>query len=172
MVSISNVGQAILSAYNQYKKSNFTPPKTTPQNARTLPRSVVAAQQALSEKFGIPTFDIQGKVSTIPRTVPLNTMINVGVGSTGLQQNVFNDLLARFSPSKPLVPVQEVFTPGLGFSNFQPVGAAPAPGEMILPSAPGIFDSLKGGLADIQRSIGPAGVVIGLGLVAFLLLRK
>lgn len=39
------------------------------------------AQQALSEKYGIPTFDTQGFISTVPQTRPIDTNINVGTGA-------------------------------------------------------------------------------------------
>ena len=172
MTHISNAGQSILDAFKRYRQQNPLVVKQTPQVARTLPKSVVAAQQSLSEKFGIPTFDIQGRVSTIPRTVPLNPMINVGVGATGLSINSLNELLSRLTPPKPTVPTQEVFSPGLGIITLQPVGSGLTPGEFVVPSAPGLFDSLKGGLSDIQRTIGPAGIIIGIGLVALLLLKR
>lgn len=37
-------------------------------------------QQELSETFGIPTFDIEGNISTVPTTRSINTSIDVGTG--------------------------------------------------------------------------------------------
>ena len=132
-----------------------------------MPASFISMQQSLSEKFGIPTFDMSGKVSTIPRTRPLNTSISVGVGSTGLEQNAFNDLLKRFTPAGFTVPKEEVFIPGIGGNIQQPVGAKPAPGELKLPSS-GIGDIFKSGLG----AIGGTGLIIGGIVLAILLLKK
>lgn len=49
------------------------------------------AQQALSEKYGIPTFDIEGKISTVPQTRPIDTSINVGTGA--LTESAFRQSL-------------------------------------------------------------------------------
>jgi PPE-repeat protein len=64
------------------------------------------AQQALSEKYGIPTFDIKGNLSTIPQTRPL-TDINVGLGAyakQGITLEQFNNALRAITPQKATVP--------------------------------------------------------------------
>lgn len=45
-----------------------------------LGEATKAAQQALSEKYGIPTFDKAGNISTVPQTRPIDHSINVGTG--------------------------------------------------------------------------------------------
>lgn len=53
-----------------------------------LSQATVRAQQALSDKFGIATFNTRGGISTVPTSGKINTKINVGLG--------------RFSSSKKL----------------------------------------------------------------------
>ena len=108
---------------------------------RVLSKAVIEAQQALSEKFGIPTFGLRGELSTIPQSRPLNESINVNTGASGLSVSAFNDLIRRFSPPKPLVPLEERFTPQAGFFEA-PKGTPLEPGEVILPTGPTIFSSI------------------------------
>ena len=39
-----------------------------------------AAQQELSDKYGIPTFDVEGNISTLPSSGIIDETINVGTG--------------------------------------------------------------------------------------------
>ena len=48
----------------------------------TLGAATIAAQQALSDKFGIPTFTLTGGISTVPTGGRLS-LINVGTGGFG-----------------------------------------------------------------------------------------
>lgn len=50
------------------------------------------AQQALSEKYGITTFDVKGDISTVPVTRTIDTTINVGTGR--LTRSSYNDSTA------------------------------------------------------------------------------
>lgn len=97
MITISKKGQSILDSYNAYKKTGVV-------NTTSLSEAAIRAAQALSEKFGIATFDLQGKVNTIPLTRPLDTRINVGVGSTGLTSQALNNYLKSIQPPTALVP--------------------------------------------------------------------
>jgi hypothetical protein len=45
-----------------------------------LAQSTKDAQQALSEKYGIPTFDTKGNISTVPQKREIDSSINVGTG--------------------------------------------------------------------------------------------
>lgn len=65
------------------------------------------AQQALSEKYGIPTFDIKGNISTVPVTRPLDTSIPVGTGN--LTDSAFKKSLDFL--------IQQQTTPSFGGSN-------------------------------------------------------
>ena len=46
-----------------------------------LSAATIKAQQELSEKYGIPTFDVKGNISTVPSSGIINTDINVGTGN-------------------------------------------------------------------------------------------
>lgn len=64
---------------------------------KVLGKAAIEAAQALSEKFGIATFDLSGKVNTIPLTKPYNQTINIGTGSTGLTSSALNKELAKLT---------------------------------------------------------------------------
>ena len=100
-------------------------------NTKVISKAVIEMQQALSEKFGIPTFNLQGQVSTIPQTRPLNTSINVNTGATGLSVSAFNELLKKFTPTKFPAPPNIVYSPRTGVTE-QPQGTPLEPGEQIL----------------------------------------
>ena len=102
-----------------------------------LGKAAIEAAQALSEKFGIATFDLQGKVNTLPQTRPLDTSINVGSGSTGLTSSALNDLLSKLTPQKPTVQVEERFDPVNLRIFTTPTTSSFGPGEFAIPSQPG-----------------------------------
>ncbi len=186
----SALAKSIIATYNSFKTNvqalnsskslarnniSTTAVKPSPKKSLMLGARTIAAQQALSEKFGIPTFNLKGGGSTLPQTRPLDTRINVGVGGFGLTLDTFNELIGRFTPKTFLVPSQEVFTPGLGGITLQPVGAAPAPGELILPAqaaGASFVDSIRKGFKDVTSTIGPLGIAIGLGVLALVVLKR
>ena len=98
---------------------------------KVLSKAAIEMQQALSEKFGIPTFNLQGQISTIPQTRPLNTSINVNTGATGLTVNAFNELLKKFTPTSFPTPPIIVYSPRTGITE-QPPTTKLEPGEQIL----------------------------------------
>jgi len=64
-----------------------------PKDTVKLGPATIAAQQRLSEKYGIPTFTEQGLISTVP-TSGILSKINVGVGAySGSTQSQFNQEL-------------------------------------------------------------------------------
>lgn len=154
--------------------TNKTVPKKSGFNG-TIGAATLKAQQALSEKLGIPTFNLQGQVNTLPQTRPLDTRINVGTGSSGLMSNTFNDLISRFTPQSFTVQSREVFTPGLGGLTVQPVSSTLAPGEIVVPSTPtgsSFIDSARKGFSDLTKSIGPIGLLIGAVVLGVVLLKR
>lgn len=68
------------------------------------------AQQALSEKYGIPTFDTKGFISTVPTTRPIDPTINVGTGA-------FTDTAFQKSITSLIQQTQAVVNPISGFIN-------------------------------------------------------
>ena len=132
----------------------------------TLGQAAIDAAQALSEKFGIATFDLQGKVNTIPITRPYDTSINIGTGSTGLTSKALNDFLAKLSPQKATVPTRPVYSPQTGYT-IQPTTSKLTEQEVDL-SSRNIQPSFS---TTIQQYL-PYIVIGGIGLAALTLLRK
>ena len=64
------------------------------------------AQQELSEKFGIPTFDVTGLISTVPKTRAIDPSIDVGTGI--LTPEAFSDSLRALTKGTDVLQ---------GFSN-------------------------------------------------------
>ena len=109
---------------------------------RVLSKAVIEMQQALSEKFGIPTFNLQGQVSTIPTTRPLNTAINVNTGATGLSVNAFNELLKKFTPTEFKVADRFVNSPQTGTTR-QPIDSLLTPSETVVSNPSSLFSTLS-----------------------------
>ena len=113
-MALSAASQKILAVYNNYKtnqqkqttQQKLNPPQVKPKTAILHP-SVIAAQQALSEKYGIATFDLQGKVNTIPITRPFSG-INFGTGSSGLTSQGLIDYLKKIVPQTATVPTMPI----------------------------------------------------------------
>ena len=74
-----------------------------------------AAQQALSEKYGIPTFDVKGFLSTVPQTRPASGInVNQGIYGklTGSTVEQFQEFVKTLSPQKATVPTSPVVLRG------------------------------------------------------------
>ena len=74
-----------------------------------------AAQQALSEKYGIPTFDVKGFLSTVPQTRPASGInVNQGIYGklTGSTVEQFQEFIKTLSPQKALIPTSPVVLRG------------------------------------------------------------
>lgn len=74
------------------------------------------AQQELSEKFGIPTFDVKGNISTLPSTGVINPDIDVGTGR-------FSESVFRASIKSMVNDNQNIVS--LGAKMFNEVLVAP-----------------------------------------------
>ena len=163
-MGLSVASQNILSAYNSYKANSTV--KSTPTKTPTLSNIVIKMQQALSEKFGIPTFDLQGKVSTLPTTRPLNTDINVNTGSTGLTVSAFNDLLKKFTPATALVPTKEIVTSD-GFIYTSPKDSPLVQGEIPLENK-----DIPTSISNTLQQYSPYIILGGLALASIMLLKR
>lgn len=131
----------------------------------TLSAAAIKAQQALSEKYGIPTFDLSGKVSTIPLTRAI-TNINVGTGSTGLTSQGLMDYLKKITPAKALVPTSPVQLSSGKIIDI-PTSSKLVEGETAL----SLRDISPTWQTSIQQYI-PFIVLGGIGLIALTLLRR
>lgn len=66
-----------------------------------LGAATIAAQQALAEKYGIVTFDVEGNISAIPQTRSIDTSINVGTGR--FTESAFTKSLEVLAPKTDLI---------------------------------------------------------------------
>lgn len=123
-------------------------------------------QQDLSEKFGIATFDLKGKVNTIPLTRPYNTGINIGTGSSGLTSQALNQVLAKLSPAKALVPTQNIITSG-GFVYESPISSKLVQGETILENR-----NIPQSISATFQQYSPFIILGGIALLAITLIKK
>lgn len=130
-----------------------------------ISEAVRKLQQALSEKYGIPTFDLKGNISTVPQTRPASG-INVGTGKYGTSVDDFNKFIKSITPPKALVPTGPVVLGG-GTIIDVPTNAPLVEGETPLSSR------------EIQKSFGttiqqyiPYIVLAGVGIAALLVLKK
>lgn len=128
--------------------------------------AAIKAAQALSEKFGIPTFNLYGGIQTIPQTRPSDPTINVGSGSTGLNIQSFNALISALSPQQALVPTRPVFSPSSGFT-IQPIDAKLVKGEIPINQ-----QTTPTNTSDfLQKYQGPL-ILAGVGIAALVVLSK
>lgn len=166
MTTLSVKGQKIISSYNNFKNTTQAINSSNKKPIVTKPAwNLQAAQQAFSEKYGVPTFTKTGLVSTIPQTRPASG-INVGVGSTGLTVQALNDLVAKLAPQKALVPLREVFS-GAGGYTTQPTDSKLIAGEIPIPE-----QSIIGSFSSTIQQYGPYLILGGIALAGLMLLKK
>ena len=99
-MSLSSQSLAILKSVQDYKANNAEVVRASVQAANNqsnlfnavsrvqselkhdgLSAATIKAQQELSEKYGIPTFDVKGSISTLPSSGKINPDIDVGTGN-------------------------------------------------------------------------------------------
>ena len=123
------------------------------------------AQQALSEKYGIPTFDVKGNLSTIPQTRPA-TGINVGTGRYGTSVADFNNFIKSITPAQATVKTTPVVISG-GTVLDIPVTSKLTEGEIPLSSrdiAPSFSTTIKKYL--------PYIILAGAGIAALMVFKR
>ncbi|HSA76439.1 MAG TPA: hypothetical protein VLE02_02730 [Nitrosarchaeum sp.] len=81
---------------------------------KVLSKRAIEAQQALSDKFGIPTFDLRGGISTVPVSGVFKD-INVGFGGFKDEDSFIDAVVSKYSP-----PVEPPVSGGIvnDISNF------------------------------------------------------
>ena len=127
-----------------------------------------AAQQALSEKYGIPTFNVKGFLSTVPQTRPVSDInVNSGIyGKQGASLADFQNFVKSLAPQKALVPTSPVVLKNGAIIDI-PLTSKLVEGEIPLTSReiPPSFSS------QIQKYI-PYIVLAGVGIAALTVLKK
>ena len=128
-----------------------------------------AAQQALSEKYGIPTFDKKGFLSTVPQTRSASGInVNQGIYGklTGSTVEQFQDFVKTLSPPKALVPTSPIVLRGGQIIDI-PLTSKLVEGETPLSSReiPPSFST------SIQKYL-PYIVIAGVGIGALMVLKR
>lgn len=153
----------------------------------TLDPKTIAAQQALSNKYGIPTFNASGNISTVPSSGVLSSLAQtVGVGMFTKEtpktfavnlQNVISTVKAvggtvgsTFfnAPSQSNPQPTTTNTPGPNPNPNQPPTAPATTGA----SGAGIADQITHSLDAIKHSLGPTGLLVGVGLIGLLIVTR
>ena len=128
-----------------------------------------AAQQALSEKYGIPTFDVKGYLSTVPQTRPASGInVNQGIYGklTGSTVEQFQAFVKTLSPQKATVPTSPVVLNNGAIIDI-PNNSKLVQGETPLTSReiPPSFST------SIQKYL-PYIVIAGVGIGALMVLKR
>lgn len=97
--------------------------KQTKGSSTGLSNKTKEAQKALSEKYGVATFDTKGNISTVPTTRPLNPNVDVGTGR--YDKNTFESNVNAIIESELQAPI----TP-------------PSAGETLISSLPTTIESI------------------------------
>lgn len=144
--------------------------------------ATIAAAQRLSEQHGIPTFDISGNVSTVPTTRPLDLNANVGVGAfTGLTVQGFNTQLANLINAVKSTGGQIANTVFTAPTSTNPTNQSPSGGQQGAadpsntqpPSgSSSLSQDFRKSLDGIKNYVGPAGLLVGAGLLGLLIISR
>ena len=172
VITISSVGQAILDAYNSHRKANFAPnvsqgrpavfsasftnpvqPRTTPAAAAAIAPTRLFFDNLFSPTPGTSTF----KSNPVFATNENGRITIVGAGS---------QITPRVTGASSSPPVNLSLAPAIPLPLQVTGFSTPSP------SSAGLFDSLKAGLSDIQRSVGPTGIAIAALILGVVLIKK
>jgi len=147
----------------------------------SLPAAVIAAQQALSDKHGIPTFGLKGEISTVPLSgnlSPLAATVGVGQYTAESGQSLKNTLQGLINTVKSVGgtignTVFQAPPETKPSSQVPPAGGAQPPStNPIGPAEVPIIDQFTSGLNSLKTAIGPTGLLVGLGLVTLLIVTR
>ena len=138
--------------------------------------ATIRAQQALSEKFGIPTFNLSGGLSTVPTSRPVS-MINVGTGQ------FFSETTATLTTKlNNAISTLRQTGGNIGSTIFTPPEFAPATGDISGKTSPSNTsmdsasaatgtDKIIDSLGQFKTFLGPIGIGV-LVLLAVLAVKK
>lgn len=147
----------------------------------SLSAATIAAQQALSDKYGIPTFGLKGEISTVPLSGKLSSLAaTVGVGQYTAEsgqslkntlQGLINTVKSTggsigntiFQAPPETKPTSQVPPSG----GAQPPNTNPSAGAEVP-----IVDQFTGAINGLKSAIGPTGLLVGLGLITLLIVTR
>jgi hypothetical protein len=141
-----------------------------------LGAATIKAQQALSDKKGIPIFGIKGQVSTVPTSGVLSKLAQtVGVGqytaetpksfTTKLQSLITQVQATGGTIGNTVFSAPSQATPNPtnpNQSDTNPTGPADIP----------LTDQFLGSLEKVKSFVGPIGLLFGAGLLVIVLLTR
>ena len=142
--------------------------------------ATIAAQQKLSQQYGIPTFDISGNVSTVPTTQLSPLALTVGTGRYSNTPQSFVNILSNAINQVKSTGGQIANTIFNAPTSTSPQNNTPSGGQQgaANPSntqppsgSSSIGVDLAKGFDSIKNYIGPTGLLVGIGFIAFLALR-
>ena len=82
--------------YSNDKAKPEQPSQKTPTVPKVLSKSTIDAQQKLADRFGIPTFDIKGGISTVPVHGVFSDIVNVGMGKFKTEDEFIGAIIAKY----------------------------------------------------------------------------
>ena len=139
--------------------------------------ATIRAQQSLSEKFGIPTFNLTGGLSTVPTTRPVSAL-NVGTGQ------FFSETTSTLT-TKLNNAINTLRSTGgnIGSTIFTPPEFAPAVGDIPGKSSPSNTpldgasgstgtDKIIESLEQFKSFLGPIGLLVIGGIVVLSIMSK
>ncbi len=175
----STLGNAILAAYNSFK--------TNTQALNSSSKTIPINNSTQTRQLGVTTAT-KPTVSNIPQSISELLARNVN-------RPLFDNILTASNTSlvskyNQLIKTQDGIIIGSGFitptaakpattpaNNISTVISPPADlstdkGTSNIPPGSSFVDSLRAGFKDIQNTIGPLGLVIGIGLIGLVILKK
>ena len=150
----------------------------------TLGAATIAAQQALSDKFGIPTFTLTGGISTVPTGGRLS-LINVGTGGFGGEtfrsfttnlQTIINQVrqtggtIGNTVFITPVTSGGSTSPQGAGGNTQAPAGGGGAGGFQDFNFGEAIGEGLKGTGQFLTNN--PSALILLIGVGALLVLKS
>lgn len=143
--------------------------------------ATIKAAQKLSQQYGIPTFDIKGNVSTVPTTALSSLALTVGTGRYSDTPKQFVNILSNAinqvkstggSIANTVFTAPTSTTP----TNQSPSGGqqgAANPSNTQPPSgSSSLSQDFRKSLDGIKNYVGPAGLLVGAGLLALLIVSR
>ena len=145
--------------YSNGKAKPEQPSQKTPTVPKVLSKSTIDAQQKLADRYGIPTFDLKGGISTVPVHGVFSDVVNVGMGRFKTQDDFVNAIIAKYpapapAPAPPPPPAVNTSGGGGGFWAYI-FGTPPvdtATGQTVQDTQTGLADQASQTILDDPRT--------------------